>query len=158
MADHRGAARWFAAGSTQRAYTARMLRHVWSVLCNQVFVDPETNSVALAVVESRELGPSAEPTPSAARGPFDLVTLWYSDVGTVAFSYKVKVTGPSGRVLADTDVAGPEFHPPVLRTRTRLRFPALPHDGPGVYWFCTMRLVDGQEVLDAEVPLELNGA
>lgn len=135
-----------------------MLRHVWSVLCDQVFVDAETNDVALTVVEARALGPSTEPIPTAVRGPFDLVTLWYSAVGSPPFSYKVKVTGPSGRVLADTDVAAAEFHPPLLRARTRLRFPALPNDGPGVYWFCAMRLVDGQEVLDAEVPLELSGA
>ncbi len=83
------------------------------------------------------------------------MTLWYSAVGSAPFSYKVKVTGPSGRVLADTEVAVAEFHPPALRARTRLRFPAVSYDGPGVYWFCTMRLVDGQEVLDAEVPLEL---
>ncbi len=31
-----------------------MLRHVWSVLCNQVFVDSETNDVALTVVEGLE--------------------------------------------------------------------------------------------------------
>ena len=132
-----------------------MLRHVWSVLCNQVFVDSETNDVALTVVEASELGPSADSAPTAVRGPFELITLWYSAVGTAAFSYKVKVTGPSGRVLADADVAAAEFYPPVLRARTRLQFPVMAYDGPGVYWFCTMRLVDGQEVLDAEVPLEL---
>ena len=146
-----------AAGSSERAYTQRMLRHIWSVLCSQVFVESETNEIALAVVEARELAPSTE-VPGTVRGPFDLVTLWYSALGTAPFSYKVKVTGPSGRVLADTDVAAAEFHPPVLRARTRLRFAVLPYDGPGVYWFCAMRLVDGQEVLDAEVPLELSGA
>ena len=132
-----------------------MIRHVWSVLCSQVFEDAQSNRAALSVLEA--IAPaSAEGVPSdvtTVGGPFELVTLWYSDVGSPAFSYRVKASGPSGTVLASIDVSAPEFGPHTLRVRTRVAFPGVANDGQGVYWFSVMRLVDGQEILDAEIPL-----
>ena len=131
-----------------------MIRHVWSVLCKQLYLDPETDE---AVVTLLDVFPAVEhePTPTMVGTRFDLVTLWYCDVESSAFSYIVKATGPSGRALADTEVPAAKFVPPVHRMRTRLRFPGVAYDGPGVYWFRVMRLVDGQEILDAEVPLAI---
>jgi hypothetical protein len=135
-----------------------MIRHVWSVLCNQVFEDAQTDRAALSVLEAISV-PSAQGTSAGAAtlvgGSFELVTLWYSDVGSAAFSYRVKASGPSGTVLASTDVSAPGFAPHALRLRTRVAFPGVTNDGPGVYWFSVMRLVDGQEILDAEVPLAI---
>jgi len=131
-----------------------MIRHVWSVLCRQVYVDPETDEVALTLLD---LLPAVtdEPAPMMVGTQFDLVTLWYCDIESAAFSYIVKATGPSGRALAETEVPAAQFVPPVHRMRTRLRFAGVAYDGPGVYWFRVMRLVDGQEILDAEVPLAI---
>jgi hypothetical protein len=134
-----------------------MIRQVWSVLCNNVFTDVETEDVALTVLESIAIGDAADP-PTSIQRQFELITLWYSDVGSVGFSYKVKVTGPTGRILAEVEVPAAAFAPPKHRVKTRLRFPGLVFDGAGTYWFCVMRLVDGQEVLDAEVPLALSVA
>jgi hypothetical protein len=133
-----------------------MIRHIWSVLCSQVFEDAQTNRAALSVLEVITPA-SAEGAPAGVLttlgGPFELVTLWYSDVGSAAFSYRVKASGPSGTVLGSTDVSAPAFGPHTPRVRTRVAFPGVANDGQGIYWFSVMRLVDGQEILDAEIPL-----
>jgi hypothetical protein len=137
----------------------RMIRRVWSVLCNQVFEDVQTGRAALSVLEAvRVTSDQGTPSGSASSvgGSFELVTLWYSDVGSTAFSYGVKASGPSGTVLASTDVSAPAFAPHALGVRTRVAFPGVTNDGHGVYWFSVMRLVDGQEILDAEVPLAVS--
>lgn len=132
-----------------------MIRHVWSVLCKQVFVDPETDEAMLSLLESLPLGVLTDLAPSAIATEFDLVSLWYCDVPTGPFTYKVKATGPSGQQLVEVEVPASGFEPPKHRSRSRVRFPGVAYDGVGVYWFRVMRLVDGQEILDAEVPLQL---
>jgi hypothetical protein len=57
--------------------------------------------------------------------------------------------------LTDNDISVAEFLAPKLGPRSRLAFRGVPFDGLGVYWFRVMRLVDGQEILDAEVPLRI---
>lgn len=132
-----------------------MIRHIWSVLCKQVFVDPETDEAMLGLLESLPIAVLTDLAPSVVAAEFDLVSLWFCDVPTSPFIYKVKATGPSGRQLVDVEVSAPGFEPPQHRSRSRVRFPGVAYDGAGVYWFRVMRLVDGQEILDAEVPLQV---
>jgi hypothetical protein len=132
-----------------------MIRHVWSVLCSQLFVEAETDNAALTVLETLSLGALSDPPPKVVGPTFELVSLWYCDVATEPFAYKVKATGPSGREIAEAEVPTAGFQPPRHRVRSRLKFPGVAYDGPGVYWFRVMRLVDGQEILDAEIPLAI---
>lgn len=137
-----------------------MIRHVWSVLCNQVFQDAESNDLALAVLE----GIAMNAIPAASTDGrlmvlgvgFELVTSWVSDVEAPDFSYGVRVVGPSGRTLADNPIEIPPFVAPALRNRSRVRFPGLVYDGLGNYWFKVVRQLDGSEVIEAEVPLTVS--
>jgi hypothetical protein len=136
-----------------------MIRHVWSVLCNQVFQDAETNALALIVLEG--IGMNSLPEASAD-GPalvlgvaFELVTNWASDEESPPSPYAVKVIGPSGRTLADNPIELPAFVAPALRGRSRVRFPGLVYDGVGTYLFRVTRQLNGTEIVDADVPLSV---
>ena len=131
-----------------------MIRHVWSVLCRQAFLEPTTNETALTVLEAFSL-PNANQERALVGGAFHLASLWHCDPGSADFAYLVKVTGPSGEALADVEVVVTEFVAPSLGARSRADFPGVQYDGLGVYWFRVMRLVDGQEILDAEIPLHI---
>ncbi len=131
-----------------------MIRHVWSVLCRQAFIEPTTNEAALTVLEAFSL-PAPPPQPTLVGGTFHLMSLWHCDLGSTGFSYLVKATGPSGTALAEVEVPVAEFLAPSVGARTRASFPGVHYDGLGIYWFRVMRLVDGQEVLDAEIPLHI---
>jgi hypothetical protein len=131
-----------------------VIRHVWSVLCRQAFVDPNTDEAALTILEGVSV-PGAPEARALVGGTFSLVSQWYCDVGSSGFSYLVKVTGPSGTALAETDAPVAAFLAPKLGARSRVTFPGIAFDGLGVYWFRVMRLVDGPEILDAEIPLQI---
>ncbi len=131
-----------------------MIRHVWSVLCRQAFVDPNTDEAALTVLEAFSL-PGESDAGKLVGGAFSLVSQWYCDVGSAGFPYLVKVTGPSGAALAESDALVLAFQAPRHGTRSRVTFPGVAFDGLGVYWFRVMRVVDGLEILDAEIPLQI---
>ena len=57
--------------------------------------------------------------------------------------------------MANLEVPVAEFLAPSVGARSRATFRGIPFDGLGIYWFRVMRLVDGQEILDAEVPLHM---
>jgi hypothetical protein len=137
-----------------------MIRHVWSVLCSQVFQDAETNDLAMTVLEGFAM--SAEPTASADERRivlgvgFELLTAWVSDTEASTVTYDVRVIGPSGKLLAANPIEIPPFVAPALRNRSRVRFPGLVYDGLGIYWFKVVRELDGAEVVEAEVPVSVS--
>ena len=132
-----------------------MIRHIWSVLCQKISTDAETNVVSLfSIYES--IGTNEEPTAEKpVLLPLELITLWAREdvnvpcVGEMRMYY----LGPNGvrapDVVLEIDLKRTFFHRSVLRT------PGLPISGSGVFDFC-VEYREGKEddwKVAAKIPL-----
>lgn len=88
-----------------------MIRHVWTILCNQVIIDKETNLVsyinALEGVNVVEL-PSTLPT-------FTISTLWMTDDLSAILNHRIRIISPSGKALAERKLDSLPFNKPRYR-------------------------------------------
>jgi len=136
-----------------------VIRHVWSVLCSDVFVDGDSNRASLSVLEGLTIAGKPEPAPEGKRVLIPtrivLVTLWFSESGGHPFSYRITTTAPDGSKIDDHAVAVKNFGPEAPRSRSRVTFPGLVYSGEGHYGFTVARELDGQWVTEAELPLHV---
>jgi hypothetical protein len=137
---------------------ARMIRHVWTVVCARSSIDSESNNISLFdVLEQLTLqGPLPEGRGQLAI-PHEIVSLWTRerlDEGATGES-RIKMVAPSGWTTEGRTIQLDltRFN----RLRTRGRPAALPVEGSGLYWIVTeFRPGPGTEWQEvARAPLEL---
>src|SRR2546430_2135416 len=98
-------------------------RHVWSVLCEKVIVDAESNNMSLDCLE--QLGivelPSDLPRDAKIQCKMELVSLWCRPVGELAVVYRARVLikAPGGDQVGEA-LMDLTFKAGTLRLRTRL--------------------------------------
>ena len=137
-----------------------MVRHVWTVLCSKTATDKDSNNISLfEVVEQIQVtGPGgALAEPVLVPTSLELVSLWArADFGTpTRGTTRVVILFPDGHVAGqaemDVDLAA------VQRTRTIVKFPALPFRLPGVMRFVvSLRQDNAEEWTEvASVPLNV---
>jgi hypothetical protein len=132
-----------------------MIRHAWSVLCEKVLTDRDTNNVSLDVLE--QLSVAGAPPPSGERPllpvRIELVSLWYraeaGESSALSGEAVLRLLSPVGDELADLAMKVDLGTRP--RARTRALLPGIPFTGPGQYLF-TVSLA-GEEV--ARLPLQV---
>ncbi len=131
--------------------------HAWSVLCDRVIIDSDTNNVSLDVIEqllfSVPGGDSSKKVVIPMR--MEVVSLWFREHPDQASSclVRVKLKDPSGAVLTSTSI--PVDLQSKRRYRTRLKLDALPVTTDGVYLFEIEQETKGSWATVASLPLEV---
>jgi hypothetical protein len=138
---------------------ASMPRHIWTVLCERVLIDPETNSLTLVdVVEQLTLTPDDwPPQPSVLSVRLELVSLWFRETGDSDANIIARTVfeTPAKKVLAQGAIEI-GFPRDAELARTTARFRDLPVEGAGTYLFRIERQRDAdawEEV--TRVPLRI---
>lgn len=112
-----------------------MIEHIWSVLCSRSVIDSETNNVSIQdIIE--QININAEPAENGFLPiQLELITLWgRKEINETAKGIeRVTFITPSGKneVIseAEIDLTKAERH------RQRVRFPGLPVNETGKYYF-----------------------
>ena len=133
-----------------------MIRHAWTVICNRLVVDKESNNLSLDVLEQIEIELGA-PAPDAKVKLFPIelriVSLWYRD-GAVAegASAYADFVDPNGQPLGRFEFT---IELEKERHRTIGQLPAVPYTVDGTYRVI-VRLRAGDELMEvAQVPLAI---
>jgi hypothetical protein len=131
-----------------------MIEHIWTILCSRSIIDSETNNVSIQdVIE--QISINAQPTENGFLPfPLELITLWgrkESDEAVQGME-RISFVTPSGKETiiseARIDLTKAERH------RHRVRFPGLPLDQAGRYYFRVDFKENGEEYRDmAAIPL-----
>jgi hypothetical protein len=112
-----------------------MIEHIWSILCSRAVIDSETNNVSIQdVIE--QITVNAEPAENGFLPiPFELITLWDREEINEATKGIERVTfiTPSSKstVISEVEIDLTK----VERHRQRVRFPGLPINEAGKYYF-----------------------
>ena len=135
-----------------------MINHAWSVLCNEAFIDKDSNRVSLSILEALTIsGEVVEPAPGTrvlVPTRIVLVSLWYCEAGGSDFEFRVTTIGPRG----ETDhhpVKVTAFPADKTRFRTKVNFPGLLFDGVGTYRYQVARAIGDEWKTEAEIPLHV---
>jgi len=112
-----------------------MIEHIWSILCSRAVIDSETNNVSIQdVIE--QITVNAEPVENGFLPiPFELITLWDREEIDKATKGIERITfiTPSGKmdVISETEIDLTKAE----RHRQRVKFPGLPINEAGRYYF-----------------------
>jgi hypothetical protein len=131
-----------------------MIHHAWTVLCDRVIIDKDTNNVSLDVIEQLEITVEGS-APPVIMVPVNLhvVTMWYRDDDKPeAGKARAHISYPDGSVMGGADL---ELPLDGLRLRTLSHIPALPVKGSGVHFFTLEMSVDESWKEVARVPLQI---
>ncbi|HUD11334.1 MAG TPA: hypothetical protein VMS08_02910 [Candidatus Saccharimonadia bacterium] len=136
-----------------------MIKHLWSVLANEVSVDQRTNNLSIfGVLEELTI-----PVPEDIRLPtlvplkHTIVSLWQKTRGEeVNFSLSVQIIAPNGDTLGEV-IQPVKILPQHRRTRSIIQMDRFPLTGPGEYVFrVAAKLVDQEkETVYAQLPLDV---
>lgn len=135
-----------------------MIRHAWTVLCDKVIIDRDSNNVSLDVVEQLNVSLPEQPDGAIAIPcRLRLATLWFrDDASDVERSRaRVRVLGPDGNELGRFETAI-EFAPKTRRLRSFASLDVLPVSSSGVFEFVTEIYVKGTWSERARVPLQVH--
>jgi hypothetical protein len=130
-----------------------MIRHVWSVVCSQVFVDSMTNNLAMTAMEIIALEEIAGPPPDGIRVDMEVVTLWVSDAPQEELECYVDIVAPDGRIFS-SDARLRVSTGAGARARSRLRLAVIPYAGVGQYLVRVRRVREGDHPIEAVVPVK----
>jgi hypothetical protein len=136
-----------------------MIRHAWTVLCDRVITDRETNNLSMDVVEQFQvtlMEPIPPGVPIAIPTMLTLATLFYGgpeDIGTQVVT-RGRIVSPEGNVLGQM---GGTFEMTASRVRNLTKIAGLPVSSSGIYEFTLEYQTNGGAWTAAgRVPLELN--
>jgi hypothetical protein len=131
-----------------------MIKHVWTVLARDVSIDA-TEAPTLTAFWAMGAAPSFSPASDKMifAEPVELVSLWRTDSTGDRGQFSVETVAPDGRIL-HVESGRVRFVGDRRMQMTRATIPALPNAGPGLYLFRVKRVVDGVEMIEAEVALD----
>ena len=136
-----------------------MIRHAWSVLCDRVITDRETNNLSMDVIEQFNVAlVDAIPigVPIAIPVTLTLASLFYGtaeDVGSQVVM-RGRIVSPEGTMLGQM---GGTFEMTTTRVRNLTKIAGLPISSSGVYEFTLEFQVNGGDwTVAGTAPLELN--
>lgn len=138
-----------------------MIRHAWSVLCERVSTDRDTNNVTLNVMEQANLKYSAEGLKPGqlVNLPISgsIVSLWYKDEKERADSVKVRirVTNTKGRNLGQAEGTVKFEGKPRARITTIFETMAVPQEEQTRVIFAVEYLNNKKWRKAAEIPFDL---
>lgn len=128
-----------------------MPRHVWSVLCQQVITDRETNTTSyITCLDSFGLREFPEPFPSVFLG-----SLWKRSEEGDAIEMRVRVFSPDGDVLLTRAHPRKEFGD-FQRYRINLRLGGFDITAPGDYEFVVEHRHDIGWEEDVRIPVTVS--
>lgn len=136
-----------------------MIRHAWTVVSQQAFVDRDTNKLALVVAEGLTATvpiPAPPPGETIAMGvTLEIMTLWWRTAGDESGNeHESRVLIRLGETVLAT-LSVPLNFQGNNRLRQRVRFDSMPAQTSGVYTFCVeLRNGDGWSQV-AEIPFEV---
>lgn len=134
--------------------------HAWSVLCEKVLTDNQTNNISLDVVE--QISISGLPAlPTGAKGfvipmRLQLASMWYRDNFEVAdkCDARLVILSPEGETLSKLDIVADLTSAP--RARTICGLEAFPVSRQGIYKFVVSQKTTKDEWKEvARLPLEI---
>jgi len=143
-----------------------MLTHAWSVLCERVIIDSETNNVSLINIYERITLPNSaidQIPPDAKGGRFDfsfcLMSMWTREIEKHVYGfYRARLISPEGDSIRTTEEERIEIEPPMRRLRTKLVNEDMVFTSPGIYHF-QIQFKDAEKrkrwKAVANVPLEI---
>jgi hypothetical protein len=134
-----------------------MIDHIWTVICNNVVIDRETNNLSIInVLEQINIPEEAIQQTEILPITVELVSLWVrSDLSKPGKSFsRISLVAPNGEIQKTIE---PEINlTKYERLRTRGVFQGFPFKGEGIYRFVVELKCDEKNWLKvASVPLKV---
>lgn len=119
-----------------------MAEHIWSVLCEKMLTEPETNVVSLiSIVETITIEQKLEDVEQEMKDaiglgyPMLLISWWVrsdKDKGE-AFELRARWKSPRGKEIPVGEAQRFSLEG-IVGARIKFKLPGIPWDGAGVYW------------------------
>ena len=141
-----------------------MIKHIWSILCNNSIINQEDNNLTINSVLEELTASVTVPKGEDVKKPFplpinyEIVSLWIREDGREEIKPQIEILlrDPEGNELHK---AMPEsvFPKNFLRLRTRIKVAGLPWTSNGTYIFLVQIKEPGQKLFKAvaELPLQV---
>lgn len=134
-----------------------MVKHAWSVLCDRIVIDKDTNNLVLSTVEQIKFTHSEKDTKRTiiANISGHLVSLWYKDSkdSSKLVNFKIEMKNFRGKTIGGQEGVvefGDGLHARTISSFDRL---PLPSSGQGHYVFVVKMKANGGWKKVADVPI-----
>jgi len=139
-----------------------MIEHAWSVLCQKVIIDQESNNISLDVIEEIHL--EGNLPPEAIRDsegflvPYQLIfaSLWYRNDPEIESRGKARLQliSPNGKVIGGAEIDVDLTKNSRLRTKCKFNSLPIPKNQSG-YFFFHLQVQEKEWKTVAKIPLEI---
>lgn len=127
-----------------------MATHVWSVICQRVIIDRESNAVSyIDVIEGFRAAEFPVSLP-----PMSVSTLWLRDEPSEALDVRIRVIGPSKKPVFSFEPSEP-IKLTKKRHRLNIILGGIEAEEPGEYRIHVERKSNGRWKKEAIVPIDL---